>query len=214
MSAPTAPDVTARRNAVIEALTAPPLADVVDLVVWVEHLDGRAVAHAANHLGRVRLHPGGVHEVLDGVDPVPSEDPMAFLPYAREVPRPARAGRVDNAYPYAAERILSLFADPTRSPDLAIVHTPRHWFPDEGGHVGEHGSLDVIQSRAPLVLSGAGVARRGLRRRPRPPRRRRPHPGDAGRRARQGLRDADGAPLDGPRSRRTCWRGTGRPAAG
>ena len=50
----------------------------------------------------------------------------------------------------------------TRSPDLAIVHTPRHYFPDEGGHHGEHGSLDVIQSRAPLVLAGAGVARRGL----------------------------------------------------
>ena len=162
MSAPTAPDVTARRNAVIEALTAPPLADVVDLVVWVEHLEGRPVAHAANHRGRVRLHPGGVHDVLDGVDPVPSEDPMAFLPYAREVASPGPRRSVDNAYPYAAERILSLFADPTRSPDLAVVHTPRHWFPDEGGHVGEHGSLDVIQSRAPLVMS----MRRGTRRSP------------------------------------------------
>ena len=197
MSAPTAPDVTARRNAVIEALTASSLADVVDLVVWVEHLDGRPVAHAANHLGRVRLHPGGVHDLLDGVDPVPSEDPMAFLPYAREVASPGPRRSVDNAYPYAAERILSLFADPTRSPDLAIVHTPRHWFPEEGGHVGEHGSLDVIQSRAPLVLSGARIARCGLV--------------DAHARLvdvgptlatlagvpEEGLHDADGAPLDG-----------------
>ena len=79
---------------------------------------------------------------------------MAFLPYEREVAAPGPRRSADNAYPYAAERILSLFADPTRSPDLAVVHTPRHWFPDEGGHVGEHGSLDVIQSRAPLVLSG------------------------------------------------------------
>src|SRR6476646_2303467 len=62
----------------------------------------------------------------------------------------------------AAERILSLFDDATRSPDRAVVHTPRHYFPDEGGHHGEHGSLDVIQSRAPLVMSGAGVRRLGF----------------------------------------------------
>jgi len=68
----------------------------------------------------------------------------------------------DNAYPLAAERILSFFADPSRSPDVAVVHTPRHFFPTEGGHVGEHGSLDVIQSRAPLVLAGAGIRPLGL----------------------------------------------------
>ena len=86
---------------------------------------------------------------------------MAFLPYPREVASQGPRVSTDNAYPYAAERILSLFADPTRSPDLAVVHTPRHYFPNEGGHHGEHGSLDVVQSRAPLILSGAGVARRG-----------------------------------------------------
>jgi hypothetical protein len=161
VSALPAPDHSARRNAVIEALTAPGLRDIVDLVLWVEDVHGRRVACAASHLGRVRLHPGGVHELVEGVDPVASEDPMAFLPYDREVASPGPRSSVDNAYPYAAERVLSLFADPTRSPDLAVVHTPRHWFPDEGGHVGEHGSLDVIQSRAPLILSGAGVRRLG-----------------------------------------------------
>lgn len=145
------------RDAVIAALCAPELAPVVDLVLWVE--DG--VAHAANHLGRVRLHLDGRHEVLAGRDPVASEDPMAFLPYAREVERAGPRVSTDNAYPYAAQRVLSLFADPGRSPDVAVVHTPRHFFPDEGGHVGEHGSLDVIQSRAPLVLAGAGVRRAG-----------------------------------------------------
>jgi phosphonoacetate hydrolase len=38
-----------------------------------------------------------------------------------------------------------------------MVHTPRHFFPETGGHRGEHGSLDVVQSRAPFLLSGAGV---------------------------------------------------------
>ena len=162
MSALPAADRPDPRSAAVGALTDPALRDIVDLVLWVEDDDGRRVACAASSLGRVRLHPGGVHEVLEGIDPVASEDPMAFLPYDREVAAPGPRSSVDNAYPYAAERILSLFADPTRSPDLAVVHTPRHWFPDEGGHLGEHGSLDVIQSRAPLVLSGAGVRRLGL----------------------------------------------------
>src|SRR5690349_18941085 len=115
----------------------------------------------ANHRGRVRLHPDGRHEVLSGADPVADEDPMAFLPYAAELADPSPPNE-RNAYPYAHRRIVSLFADADRSPDLAVVHTPGHWFVDEGGHAGEHGSLDVIQSRAPLLLSGAGVARRGL----------------------------------------------------
>ena len=115
-------------------LTVPELAPVVDLVVWVE--DGVAVA--ANHLGRVRLHLDGRHEVVSGQDPVASTDPMAFLPYAAELAAPGPRVSTDNAYPYAARRILSAFADADRSPDLAVVHTPRHFFPDEGGHRGEH----------------------------------------------------------------------------
>ena len=116
--------------------------------------------------------------------PSPVRTRWPSCPTTREVAQRGPAGPTDNAYPYAAERILSLFADPHRSPDLAIVHTPRHWFPDEGGHLGEHGSLDVIQSRAPLVLSGARIAPRRLRRRARTARRRRPHSRAPGRRAR------------------------------
>ncbi len=145
------------RDAVVAALTSPDLAEIVDLVLWVE--DG--VALAANHLGRVRLHADGRHEVVGGVDPIANEDPMAFLPYREEVRDPGPRVSTANAYPYAAQRILSLFADADRSPDVAVVHTPRHFFPDEGGHRGEHGSLDVIQSRAPLLLSGAGVRHLG-----------------------------------------------------
>ena len=141
----------------IVALCAPDLAPVVDLVVWVE--DG--TPYAANHLGRVRLHDDSPAEVVVGGNPLGSEDPMAFLPYEREVADPSPRVSTDNAYPLAATRLRSFFADADRSPDLAVVHTPRHFFPEQGGHVGEHGSLDVIQSRAPLVLSGAGVPRRG-----------------------------------------------------
>ncbi|HRW18325.1 MAG TPA: alkaline phosphatase family protein [Dermatophilaceae bacterium] len=162
MSDHTDTDLAARRERAIEALCGEELADIVDLVLWVEPVDDEPVAHAASRLGRVRLRPGGRHEVLSGVDPMPSEDPMAFLPYAAELADPSPRSSRDNAYPRAAERILSFFAHPDRSPDLAIVHTPRHYFPGEGGHVGEHGSLDVIQSRAPMILSGKGIRRAGL----------------------------------------------------
>ena len=146
----------------VSALTPTDLAPVVDLVAWVEDGDDGRVACVASHLGEARLRPGAPADVVHGVNPVASQDPMAFLPYAAEVENPSPASSLDNAYPYAAERILSLFADPARSPDLAVVHTPRHFFPDEGGHVGEHGSLDVIQSRAPLLLAGAGIQRLGV----------------------------------------------------
>ena len=161
MSTLSTAQVSTRRESVVRALTSPELAPIVDLVVWVEDGDG-SVAMAASHAGRVRLHLDGRHELVEGLDPIASEDPMAFLPYDRERADPSPLASRDNAYPYAAARILSLFKDPSRSPDVAVMHTPRHFFPGQGGHVGEHGSLDVIQSRAPLLLSGKGVAARGV----------------------------------------------------
>ncbi|HEX3004584.1 MAG TPA: alkaline phosphatase family protein, partial [Angustibacter sp.] len=153
-------DLAELRERTVAALTAADLRHVVDLVAWCEGDADARVALVANHRGRVRLHADGRHEVVEGADPVADEDPMAFLPYEREV-ADASPPNERNAYPYAYDRLVSLFADATRSPDLAVVHTPGHFFPDEGGHHGEHGSLDVIQSRAPLILSGAGVEPRG-----------------------------------------------------
>lgn len=147
---------------VVEALTDPALDRVVDLVAVPEGPRGapRGVV-VANARGAVRLHPGGTHEVLRGADPVADTDPMAFLPYEREVADPSPPNE-RNAYPEPARRLLSLFGDAGRSPDVVVVHTPGHYFPDEGGHRGEHGSLDVIQSRAPLLVAGAGAASEGL----------------------------------------------------
>jgi hypothetical protein len=82
--------------------------------------------------------------VLAGRDPVADQDPYG-----------------DDSYPFAAVRLHSLFLDP-RAPDLAVVHTGAHCWTERGGHLGEHGSLNALQSRAPLVLSGPGVSRRGV----------------------------------------------------
>lgn len=151
----------AQREALIGALCAPELADIVDLVCWVADDPAGRTAYAANSIGRVRFRLDGPAEVVAGENPIGSEDPLAFLPYDKELADPSPHHSTGNSYPLAAQRLLSFFANPDRSPDLAIVHTPRHFFPDEGGHVGEHGSLDVIQSRAPFILSGAGVRRLG-----------------------------------------------------
>ena len=94
--------------------------------------------------------------MVDGVNPVADQNPMAFLPYEGELADPSPPN-ARNAYPYATERLLAFFADDGRAPDVAARHSPRHYFPEVGGHLGEHGSLDVVQSRVLLLVSGAGV---------------------------------------------------------
>ena len=159
------PDRTALAAATA-ALCSPDLAPIVALVAWPDPDAGRDAAGrplaviVADHRGSARLddaHPDGL--LVEGRHPIPSSDPLAFLPYSREVADPSPPHE-RNAYPLPWLRLSSFFTD-ARSPDLAVVHTPSHYFPEQGGHVGEHGSLDVIQSRAPLLLSGAGVRRRG-----------------------------------------------------
>lgn len=61
------------------------------------------------------------------------------------------------SYPYAYERISQLFDSPN-APDLVVNPKPYAF----GRQPGQHGALDVIQARSPLVFSGPGV-RKSLR---------------------------------------------------
>ena len=131
---------SALRDKALDVLLDPALAQVVDLVCWLE----KGLVHVADSAGHVALTPEGVHTLLAGRDPVGDQDPYG-----------------DDSYPFAAQRLHSLFADP-RAPDLAVVHTGTHCWTDRGGHLGEHGSLNGLQSRAPLLLSGPGVDARGV----------------------------------------------------
>jgi phosphonoacetate hydrolase len=146
-------------------LASPDLAQIIDLVAYPAPDAGRPAVVVRNSGGAVRLWLTETgeerHEVLAGRDPVRNTDPLAFLPYRLECADPGPDNE-RNAYPEPARRLLSFFADPDRSPDLVVVHTPRHFFPERGGHRGEHGSLNVVQSRAPFLLSGAGVPASGL----------------------------------------------------
>jgi hypothetical protein len=142
----------------VEALTQQRLAPIVDLVAY--RADDGAVV-VANSAGAARLRVGLPAEVLHGRNPVADTDPMRFADYAAEAADPSPPNE-RHAYPYPDLRLASLFAAVDRAPDVAVVHTARHYFPEQGGHAGEHGSLNVVQSRAPLLLSGPGVAARGV----------------------------------------------------
>ncbi|MGH3745230.1 MAG: alkaline phosphatase family protein, partial [Mycobacteriales bacterium] len=141
----------------VEVLTSPSLAHVVELVVWRSAPDARTVANSG---GSCRVTADG-HEPLDGEDPLARQDPTAFAGVAAELATPCPPASV-NHFPHAAARLWSAFAEPDRAPDIAVVHTDAHHWPEQGGHLGEHGSLGVLQSRAPLLLSGPGVSGRGL----------------------------------------------------
>jgi len=103
-----------------------------------------------------------------GENPVANQDPFIISTIAEELDAAARSGnRTDDpnrayfephvlSHPYAYERIAQLFDSP-RAPD--VIASPKAYAC--GIQPGQHGALDVVQCRAPLVFSGPGV-RRGL----------------------------------------------------
>ncbi len=159
---------TAGREAALAVLLAPALASVVDFVAWREgaylliaNSAGRARALLADAGGPADVSRPVEFEVLDGRSPIASQDPFHGVPLSAALADPSPPN-ARNSYPDAVRRLASAFADPSRSPDVHVIHTPGHYWPERGGHLGEHGSLDAGQSRAPLLLSGAGVLASGI----------------------------------------------------
>ncbi|MET0740113.1 MAG: alkaline phosphatase family protein [Candidatus Nanopelagicales bacterium] len=143
----------------VDVLCSPSLSAIVDFLAYASP-DGDGSVVVANHAGAARLDRHDQAEVLHGRNPVANVDPLAYPTWADERADPSPSNE-RNAYPLPGRRLASFMAD-ARAPDVVVVHTGRHFFPESGGHVGEHGSLGVIQSRAPLLLSGAGIARAGV----------------------------------------------------
>lgn len=96
-------------------------------------------------------------ESVVGRDPLAIQDPAWLSPLHEEL-AVRQPTRLANSYPLAYERIAQIFDHPC-APDLCVLHTAAH---RPTAHRGEHGSLDVLQSRAPLAAAGAGVRSRGL----------------------------------------------------
>ena len=134
-----------------------------------------------------------------GVDPVASEDPMAFLPYAARGrrPEPAQVGATTPT-PTPPSGSCRCFADPDPQPGPRHRAHPAALLPGRGRPRAASTVRWTSSSPGRRWSSAVPGSRGGARRRPRPPRRRRAHPA---RRwpgvPRIDLRDADGAPLDG-----------------
>jgi hypothetical protein len=132
--------------------------------------DGSAVYEAWALRGMVRwvreyARGGGydyrVIEVV-GESPLEQQDPRALSTMEEELaagrdpsdPQRAFVEPANLTHPYAYERLSQLFDSPN-APDLAVVPKSHAY----GRQPGQHGALDVIQSRSPLMFSGPGVKR-------------------------------------------------------
>lgn len=134
---------------------------MVEMVAWSPSPGVYEVKAVDGHLRFERRVAGDRFEftpvTLSGRDLLECQDPGLFSPLADELgnPQPSRA---TNSYPYAYEHVAQVFDHPC-APDICVMHTAAHRWEI---HRGEHGSLGVVQARAPFIVSGAGIARHGL----------------------------------------------------
>lgn len=154
-------DVATARAALLD----PAMAHIVDMVASATG-DGDAYELASAE-GSVRFsaEPDGdgwqFRELgVTGTNPVANQDPAHGSPLAAEVTDP-HPGRSANAYPFAYEQVAQLMEAPD-APDLVAIHSAAHNWEDQGGHRGEHGSIGVVQARAPFIVAGAGVRAHGM----------------------------------------------------
>ncbi|HEX5616197.1 MAG TPA: alkaline phosphatase family protein [Acidimicrobiia bacterium] len=154
------PEHAADVEAALGLLLDPALEPIVDMVLT--RRDGALEAHS--HDGSVRFRRTGTdgYEVVaaTGADPLADQATDRFSPLADERGSPYPHRRV-NAYPHGYDQVAQLFDAPA-APDLCVIHSAAHNWEDQGGHRGEHGSLGVVQARAPFVIAGKGVRADGF----------------------------------------------------
>jgi phosphonoacetate hydrolase len=154
------PERAADAERALELLTDAALEPIVDMVLLAR--DGAYEARAHDGAVRFGRHDSGGFEILsvDGANPIADQSTDRFTPLAEELAH-RNPHRADNAYPFAFDQVAQLFDHPA-APDLCVIHSADHNWEDQGGHRGEHGSLGVVQARAPFVLAGAGIRNDGL----------------------------------------------------
>lgn len=140
----------------LDVLLHPTLEPIVELVL---HRDGeRYVAAAVD--GSVTFERDGTVVKVEGRDPLGDTSTDRFAGLDAELAA-LYPGRADNSYPFAHEQVVQLFDHPS-PPDICVIHTAAHNWEDQGGHRGEHGSLDAVQARAPFIIAGRGVRPLGI----------------------------------------------------
>jgi hypothetical protein len=170
--APTNPPDPDRVRQVADTLLDGALEPIVDMVITAG--DGGYEVRAVD--GRVRFRreaastaadPGDggsgwrfVETQVEGRNPLCDTATDRFVGLAAELDQ-RWPTRTTQSYPHAHEHIAQIFDHPA-APDIVCLHTPAHNWEDQGGERGEHGSLGIVQVRAPFVLAGAGVSQQGL----------------------------------------------------
>lgn len=158
------PQVAADAQQALDVLLDGALEPIVDMVLLRRDGHYEARAHdGAVTFRRIEGDEGDArYEVVavEGSDPLARQSAGAFTPLEAELAH-RHPHRRDNSYPHAFEQVAQLF-DSSQAPDLCVVHSAAHNWEDQGGHRGEHGSLGIVQARAPFVLAGKGVRNHGL----------------------------------------------------
>jgi hypothetical protein len=138
------------------ALVDPALAGQVEMVLSRAGRDRYRAAAVDGSVTFVRHDDGGTYSYeraeVAGRDPLADQATDRFVGHdtERAAPFPTRTA---NAYPHAFDSIAQFFDGP-HAPDLVALHTAGHHFDD---HLGQHGSLGVVQARAPFLAAGRGV---------------------------------------------------------
>ena len=142
----------------VEALLDPVLEPIVEMVITAD--DQGYEARAVD--GRVRFSRTDdgtgwsfTEDLVEGRNPLGDQATDRFSPLAdeRKAPYP---DRTQTSYPFAYEMAAQVFDHPA-APDVICMHTAAHNWEDHGGERGEHGSMGVVQARAPFIVAGAGV---------------------------------------------------------
>lgn len=149
-------------DAALEVLLSAELEPIVDMVLRRRDGGYEAVAHDGSVQFR-RTGPGPDGYATTAVvadNPLASVTTDRFTSLADEQAGryPSRAA---NSYPFAFDHTAQLFDSPA-APDLCVIHTAAHNWEDQGGHRGEHGSLGLVQARAPWIIAGQGVRAEGV----------------------------------------------------
>ncbi|MCU1353711.1 MAG: type phosphodiesterase/nucleotide pyrophosphatase [Acidimicrobiales bacterium] len=150
-------------DTLVKALLDPVLEPIVDLVVTAD--DGGYSARSVDGTVRFTRADEGTgwaftEVAVEGRNPLGDQATDRFAPLDDELAHPW-PDRTANAYPHAYEMVAQVFDHPA-APDVICLHTPAHNWEDHGGERGEHGSMGVVQARAPFILAGAGVKELGL----------------------------------------------------
>lgn len=155
------PVVTVAAERALEVLCSDPLAPAVEMVLRSPAPDHYQALTVDGRVAFTRHRRDGGPEFsvtsTEGSDPLGAQGVDHLAPLSDELGAP-QPDRTANSYPLAFERIAQLF-DHDGAPDLFVLHTAAHRWE---GHLGEHGSLSVVQSRAPFIASGCGIRRQGL----------------------------------------------------